>query len=164
MLSTPALASDCNAIVMPTTVITADEASGSHRSVSGPRAGETAHEASRVNHRQPKADQHGGEPRAERDYEEQAEGDAMDRERAEQYHQRRGAGHDSARDAECAEALERDRGGPRVVYVPMGVGMRVGVSLVVRMFVHVAAPPGVTMDRRGCGAVLMIVTMMMIMT
>ena len=38
MRNTPAAASDCSAIVMPTTVITADEASGSHRSVSGPRA------------------------------------------------------------------------------------------------------------------------------
>jgi hypothetical protein len=34
MRNTPTAASDCNAIVMTTTVITADEASGSHRSVS----------------------------------------------------------------------------------------------------------------------------------
>ena len=88
----------------------------------------------------------------------------MNRECAEQHHQCRWAGHDSACDAERAEALEGDRGRQSVVDTPMGVWLRVCVRLVARMFVHVAAPPGVTMDRHRCVAVLMIVIMMMIVS
>lgn len=85
---------------------------------------EAAHELPRIDHREPKADQHDSESGAERDDQEEAEGDAMDRKRSEEHYQRRWAWHDAAGDAECEEALERDafRGGSVIIGMDMCCG------------------------------------------
>ena len=79
----PAAISACPAIARPSTVMTADDVSGSHRVTTRPPL-KPRHQPARVDHQQADGDEHGGEPDAEGRNQEETEAHAPKRHRAQQ--------------------------------------------------------------------------------